>query len=395
MSQLAKNNFLFSILFTAFLTPVIFFTMGLPMILQMKGFDASLIGFFQLLGIPTVLKFLVSPPVDKIRFKNNHYKKWVFYVGIVYVISLIFTSSLSLENSNIYLIFVFLLISTIISAFIDIPLNALAIKVFTKEQRISAGSYKISAFFIAGLLGGGVFLLIYNSFEWKISFLLMAFFVLISLFALYFIEETNETIEKRNDVSFYTIISFFKQKNISIWIFILMFYFAFISAVWVFMKPYFISKGINANDVAVYVGIYGSILGFLGGILASFIAKRFSKKTILVLFSNFNIIAVFILIFIENFSISISFMLICVSFTAIAIALSSAIIFSMIMDYSRSSSKGVDYALQSSLFALTRIISAVIAGLIISNFGFGKMFIFEIICISLVTFYIYKRYKIF
>ncbi len=393
MNQLIKNNFLFSILFTAFLAPIIFFTMGLPMILQLKGFDAALIGFFQILGIPTVLKFLLSTPIDKIKFKKNHYKKWVFYIGIIYVLSLIFISFLSLEDSNIYLIFICLLISTIISTFIDIPLNALAIKVFTKEQRISAGSYKISAFFLAGLLGGGVFLLIYNNLDWKISFLIMACLVLFSLLALYFIEENNEIIEKKNNISFLTIFSFFKQKNISIWIFILMFYFAFISAVWVFMKPYFISKGINANDVTIYVGIYGSILGFLGGILASFIAKRFNKKTILVLFSLFNIITILILLFIENFSISIFSMLICVSFTAIAIALSSAIIFSMIMDYSRSSSKGIDYALQSSLFALTRIISAIIAGIIVSNFGFEKMFIFELSCIVVVTFVIYKKYN--
>ncbi len=230
-------------------------------------------------------------------------------------------------------------------------------------------------------------------FFWNISFLIMACLVLFSLLALYFIEENNEIIEKKNNISFYTIFSFFKQKNISIWIFILMFYFAFISAVWVFMKPYFISKGINANDVTIYVGIYGSILGFLGGILASFIAKRFNKKTILVLFSLFNIITILILLFIENFSISIFSMLICVSFTAIAIALSSAIIFSMIMDYSRSSSKGIDYALQSSLFALTRIISAIIAGIIVSNFGFEKMFIFELSCIVVVTFVIYKKYN--
>lgn len=78
MNQLTKKNILFSILFTAILTPMIFFVMGLPMILQIKGFDASLIGIFQLAGLPMIFKFLMSPPIDKIVFEKNTIKNGHF-----------------------------------------------------------------------------------------------------------------------------------------------------------------------------------------------------------------------------------------------------------------------------------------------------------------------------
>ena len=276
INPVIKKNIFFGVLFTSFLTPFIFFMMGLPMILQMKGFEASLIGLFQIVGIPTVLKFLLSPPIDKIVFEKNHYKKWVFFTGIIYVVLLVGISFLSLENS-IHVVFVAILITALISTFIDIPLNALAIKVFTKEQRISAGSYKISSYCLAGLMGGGVFLLFYNHLGWSYTFRLMATMVMFSLVALYFIEEKSEKVEE-NRVSFKTIISFFRQKDIGIWVFLLSFYFAFISAIFIFMKPYFISKGIKPDDVAIYVGIYGSIIGILGGIIASNISNKYSKK---------------------------------------------------------------------------------------------------------------------
>ncbi|PUE67767.1 MFS transporter [Arcobacter lacus] len=390
MNQLTKKNILFSILFTAILTPMIFFVMGLPMILQIKGFDASLIGIFQLAGLPMIFKFLMSPPIDKIVFEKKHYKKWTFYIGILYILLLIIISFLSLENS-IYSVFIAILITAFISTFMDIPLNALAIKTFTKEQSLSAGSYKISAYSMASLLGGGIFLLVFNHLGWNLTFILMALLVLFSLFALYFIEENDEIIYVEK-ISSKNIITFFKQKDIGIWIFILSFYFVSISALWVFMKPYLIHKGVKPDDVAIWVGIYGSFIAILGGALSNYIGKKFSKKNLLIIFMFFNIFSTSLLIFIEQYNLTFYYLIISVTFIALAIALSSAIIFSMIMDYSRKESRAIDYSVQSSIFSFTRIISAVIAGIIVSNFGFDKMFIFELFCLILVTFVIYKKY---
>ncbi|KLD99615.1 MFS transporter [Aliarcobacter butzleri] len=390
MNQLTKKNILFSILFTAILTPMIFFVMGLPMILQIKGFDASLIGIFQLAGLPMIFKFLMSPPIDKIVFEKKHYKKWTFYIGILYILLLTIISFLSLENS-IYPIFIAILITAFISTFMDIPLNALAIKTFTKEQSLSAGSYKISAYSMASLLGGGIFLLVFNHLGWNLTFILMALLVLFSLFALYFIEENDEIIYVEK-ISSKNIITFFKQKDIGIWIFILSFYFVSISALWVFMKPYLIHKGVKPDDVAIWVGIYGSFIAILGGALSNYIGKKFSKKSLLIIFMFFNIFSTSLLIFIEQYNLTFYYLIISVTFIALAIALSSAIIFSMIMDYSRKESRAIDYSVQSSIFSFTRIISAVIAGIIVSNFGFDKMFIFELFCLVLVTFVIYKKY---
>ncbi|BAK70029.1 MFS transporter [Aliarcobacter butzleri] len=390
MNQLTKKNILFSILFTAILTPMIFFVMGLPMILQIKGFDASLIGIFQLVGLPMIFKFLMSPPIDKIVFEKKHYKKWTFYIGILYILLLTIISFLSLENS-IYPVFIAILITAFISTFMDIPLNALAIKTFTKEQSLSAGSYKISAYSMASLLGGGIFLLVFNHLGWNLTFILMALLVLFSLVALYFIEENDEIIYVER-ISSKNIITFFKQKDIGIWIFILSFYFVSISALWVFMKPYLIHKGVKPDDVAIWVGIYGSFIAILGGTLSNYIGKKFSKKNLLIIFMFFNIFSTSLLIFIEQYNLTFYYLIISVTFIALAIALSSAIIFSMIMDYSRKESRAIDYSVQSSIFSFTRIISAVIAGIIVSNFGFDKMFIFELFCLVLVTFVIYKKY---
>ncbi len=392
MNQLAKKNIVFGVLVTSFYTPIVFFLMGLPMILQIKGFDATVIGLFQVLGFPMILKFLLSPPVDKIVFKTNHYKKWIIFTGIFYAICLLLVSFVSLED-NIYIVFGVILFTTLIATFIDIPLNALAIKVFHENERISAGSYKMSAYFASGLLGGGILLLVYNHLGWQNTFIIISLIVLFSLLVLYFINESNEKIEEEK-VSLKTLITFFKQKNMGIWIFILMFYFAFISAIFVFLKPYLISKEISPDEVAFYVGVYGSIVGFIAGVVSSFIGKVFSKKTILILFGIFNILSAILLVSIEYFNmLDFIFLITIVTLISIAIAFSSAIIFSLIMDYSRSSSKAIDYSIQSSLFSLMRIFSAIITGFFVSNFGYISMFVFEALGMIFVVFIIYKFYK--
>lgn len=391
MRQVTKNNILFSALFTSVLAPMIFFVMGLPMILQLKGFDASIIGFFQLANLPVVFKFLISPLVDKIKFKKNHYKKWILYTGILYIFLLIFIAFLSFEN-DLYTLFIAILLSSFVSTFIDIPINALAIKVFKKEERVSAGSYKAVAYSFAALLGGGVFLLFYNYLGWKITLFLMAFFLFISLLALYFIDENSEIVET-NSISFKNILTFFRQEDIGIWIFILSFYFVSISAIWVFMKPYLISKGVNADDVAIYVGIYGSFVAILGGFLANFIGQKFEKKSLLLIFMAFNILSVAILILIELNSFSFYYLLFSITMFALAISLSSATIYSIIMDYCSINTRAIDYSIQSSIFALTRIASAFIAAMVVSNFGFLYMFIFELFIMIIVFFVIYKKYR--
>ena len=91
--------------------------------------------------------------------------------------------------------------------------------------------------------------------------------------------------------------------------------------------------------------------------------------------------------------LNVIFLVSIVTITSTAIAFSSAIVFALIMDYSRTSSKAIDYSIQSSLFSLTRIISAIVAGMIVSNFGYGEMFLIEGIVMGLVLLIVYKLYN--
>lgn len=388
---LFKTNILFGILYLSFAVPVVFFMGGIPVVLQLEGVDASYIGLFQLVGLPVAIKFLLSPVIDRFIFEKNHYKKWILFVGLIYAATLYGIGRFSLSD-NFYMIFIVILFATLLSTFIDIPLNALSIKVFSKDDRIVASGYKTSAYFLSGIFGSGVALLLYNRFGWRSTFSIVSAGVFLSLVSLFFIEENDELV-KEQKISFHTIFSFFRQPDIGIWLFILAFYFAFILSVWVFMKPYLIMKGLSADDVAIYIGFYGSSVGFVGGMVASRIGKYLTKRETLIYFGLFNLVSILILIFMEQYKFNIYFVIAIITFISFAIALTSTIIFSLIMAYSREDSKGIDYAVQSSLSSIVRIASTVAAGFLISNFGYGTMFCIEMIATGFVVYVVYRFYS--
>lgn len=386
--NLLFKNLFFGSLYTSFSVAPIFFMLGMPMILQIQGYDASIIGLFQIVGLPMVLKLFFSPPVDKFRFEKNHYKKWIFPVGVLYFLLLLYSSFLSIEENIIYL-FMVVFITSLVATFIDIPLNALSIKVFSKDKRIIAGGFKISSYFISLILGGGVLLISYNKLGWQTTLQIIAFMVLTSLVSLLFIKEENSrNLDKI--ATFKDIISYIKGVNKS-WLMVLLVYFMFISAVWIFLKPFLIKKGVNANDVAFYVGIYGGIVGIISGLMMKFFQK-FDKKSLLVGFGVLNFFAILSLILMQK-SINKVTILSVITFISMSFSFSSSLIFSMMMDYARASTKAIDYAIESSIFSLTRIFSAIIAGFIVSNFGFSKMFVFELFGMGLVVFLVHIFYK--
>nr|WP_319491037.1 MFS transporter [uncultured Desulfobacter sp.] len=392
--NLLKTNIMFGILYLSFATPYVFFVGGIPAVMQLEGFDTSLIGLFQLIGLPVVIKFLLSPVVDRIRFQKHHYKKWIGLCGIAYAATLYSLSSLSLSR-DFYTVFIVIFFATLLYIFIDIPLNALAIKVFSSEDRIAASGCKTSAYFLSGMAGSGMLLVVYNHLGWHCTFTLVSGWVLISLSFLFFIEEADEPMDEPVEdtpASLHTILTFFRRPGMGIWLFILTFYFTFILSVWMFIKPYLIVKGLSTDEVAFYVGIYGSGVGFCAGILASHFGKSLSKRDSLLFFGFLMMISILILILMEAWAFNILGVLAAVTFISVSIAFSTTMVFSLIMEYSRQNTRGVDYAVQSSLTSIVRILTTIGAGFLISNFGYEALFYTGFLGTGAVVYVVYKRY---
>ena len=370
--RLTKQNLLFFVIFTAANTPVMFFMLGFGAIMQMNGFSADNIGVFQTALLAIILSLLVAPFIDKFGLKTNHYKNWTIALGVLCSLSIFLLAFVSLNDKKILFLVSFFIL--LISGLLDTAVNALAIKIYDRKESKTVGAYKMAAVFCSMLLGSGVSLLIYSRLGWSFCVYFLAALVLLSLSALFFIDENTETVSPER-LNLKEILSFFKQENIGIWLFILCFYVGIIAAAWAFLKPFLIFKGINADKVAFYVGIYGSVIGALASFAAIKINNIFSKRTILIIFGSLNSAAILMLYFMVGADINDFLLIASVSLCVISMSFSTSVIFALMMEFSRKNLRGSDYALQSALRLIFRTVSVVICGILITNFGYGFAFL--------------------
>jgi len=389
--KLLIKNILISYLYLSFSTPIIFLLIGLPMILHLQNLSPAAIGLFQLVSIPYIIAFLFSPIIEGIAFKKSHYKKWILIFTIIYIVLLFMISNFSLKE-NYYLLFCLILLTVFTSTLLDIPLNALATKIFTKEEQSSAGGFKSTAYFSSAIIGNGVMLLIYNIVGWKYTIFSIILLMLPSLFILYFIEERNNIVHKKT-IQYNQIIKFFQQKNILIWLIILVTYFMFLSPLWVFLKPYLLSKGFEANTVAALAGLLGSFIAVAGSLGFSFFAKNLDKKLLLFRFTFFSFFTICLFLVLEFFDLPFFYILICIFAIALSKALSTSILFAMIMNNCREEYKAIDYSVQLSLSATGRVLFGMIAGILIEMFTYKGLFIVCFVGMLIVVFLVYRYLK--
>ena len=386
--RLTKQNLLFFVIFTAANTPVMFFMLGFGAIMQMNGFSADNIGVFQTALLAIILSLLVAPFIDKFGLKTNHYKNWTIVLGVLCSLSIFLLAFVSLNDKKILFLVSFCIL--LISGLLDTAVNALAIKIYDRKESKTVGAYKMAAVFCSMLLGSGVSLLIYSRLGWSFCVYFLAALVLLSLSALFFIDENTETVSSER-LNLKEILSFFKQENIGIWLFILCFYVGIIAAAWAFLKPFLIFKGINADKVAFYVGIYGSVIGALASFAAIKINNIFSKRTILIIFGSLNSAAILMLYFMVGADINDFLLIASVSLCVISMSFSTSVIFALMMEFSRKNLRGSDYALQSALRLIFRTVSVVICGILITNFGYGFAFLALSILMILAVWAVWAR----
>lgn len=196
VSDFRRQNQIIAFMHTANTIPWLYFMLGMPLVLIMEGYEASTVGMFQLAGMPAVFKLFWALPVDRFRFQTNHYKKWAAIFIVIYMLVLLSIATLSLQ-ADFYLVFGLVMLAALLSTFIDIPLSALSIKIFDSDKRLRVGGCKSAALFIAFITGGGIMLFFYNHFGWASPLLIMAAILLISLFALLAVKESDDPLDKQ------------------------------------------------------------------------------------------------------------------------------------------------------------------------------------------------------
>jgi MFS family permease len=271
-------------LYVAQFLPLAFFGQTIPIFLRQQGISLKLIGLTSLVGLPWTLKVLWSPLIDRYGWTRwGHYKFWIVLMQSLTGIAIVICAFLDPET-NFTLLLGGMFIAIVFAATQDIATDALAIELLKPSERGFGNSVQVAGGYLGGILGGGVILILLDSWGWTRSLLAIALGVLLLIFPVLFHRENITRRETEYKLSFSALAGFFQQPGMKRWILVLVFYMMGVTIANTMSRPLLVDLGMSMADIGVMNSIVAFGGGFVGSILGGFLLKPLGRKRGLIVF---------------------------------------------------------------------------------------------------------------
>lgn len=354
----------------ALTAPAIYLWVGLPLVMRQHGWSGTEIGLFQLAGLPAVFKLFLALPVQRWRPGRRPHLRWAWLTGGGYLLSLLGLAALG-ADSHKGLLFALTFLAALSATWADIPVNALAIQLFSPEERPLAGGVRSAVTFAGAIAGGGIMLLVQQALGWAVPFFILGACLLSALALLAVVRETEPVPDPQALPPLGAWRGFFRQAGAGTWTVALLGYFPFVATAWVYLKPLLLDRGFPANEVALIAGVGGGALGALASLAAGCL-PRHRVPGILPLSAGANVVALALLALAAAYATG-PWLVAAAALLAVAMGVASSLAFALMMEFARPGQRAADYGLQASLFALGRIAVAPLAGLLLDRLGYPGM----------------------
>lgn len=341
--------------------------------------DIMTIGALSLLGIPYSLKFLWAPLMD--HFSVPILGKrigWILLGQLGVIFSLILLANMNPAYHAAQMGVVALTIA-FFSASQDISITAYQTDILHENERGLGAAYYVFAYRIAGLISGGLALVCADYFGWKITYELMALFMLLCVLTTYFSPRAIEYAQTTSNV-FQTMLAaikdlFTRDKIVLILLFIVLYKMGDALALQLITNFLLRGLGFTLTEVGVAyktVSVIGTILGvFLGGLIltrwniyrALFLfglTQAFSNLMFAILAMKGKVFSLMVLsVFIENF----------------CTGMSTAALLAFMMSLCNHRYTASQFAVLSAVASVGRVFLGPLASFLVENIGWTEFFI--------------------
>lgn len=256
--------------------PLYFILQLIPTWLRINHVDLKTIGFIALTQLPYTLKFLWAPLLDKLSpFALGYRKGWLLItqIGLLLVLP---TFALFDPNSHMNIIMLLSLSTAFLSATQDIAIDAYRREILTDEQLGFGNSIHTNAYRIAGLIPGGLSLIVAKYLPWSEVYLFTAAFMIPMIIITFFIQEPFHQFSKQQQKSLFkhAIQEFFSRTTLRQALIIILFIILYKlgdSLATALASPFYVDMNFDSLQIGTITknaALWPSIFGaFIGGIL--------------------------------------------------------------------------------------------------------------------------------
>lgn len=367
---------LFGWLNLALTAPGVYLWLGLPLVLRQHGWSGTAIGLFQLASLPTVFKFLLAMPLDRRGAGRGGYRRWTVALLLAYAAVLLAMGWRDLLNDGA-LLFALAAAAALAGTWADVPVNALAIRVLPAASRAWAGGIRSMALCLGAIAGGGLMLLAQARWGWQAPFLIMAAALASGAALTLLLRESADTVEaeRADDGAIATrqAIAYLRLPASRRWLPLLALLFPFIGAGWFYLKPLLLDHGLAPERVAWLVGVVGGAVGAVGSIAGARLLKHLGPGLAVPLHAGLGAAALAALALAVGLDAAPTVLVACAMAVAASMGATAALVFGLMMSHARPGLQALDYGIQSSVFALTRIAAPLAAGVLLDIAGAAAM----------------------
>ncbi|MDG2939791.1 MFS transporter [Bisgaard Taxon 10/6] len=260
---------------------IAFYMVAIMTILKEQGFSLSQLSWVYILGILEMLKFIISPLLERFRLNRiGHFKGW-FLLSLA-LMSGCFIGLLFIQPQQH---FSALLIICSALNFISLLFGCAALgftcAVLPYEQRGFGGAIQVIAGRIGKMLGGGLVLVIYQHYGWQSAVGFMAVFTLLLIIqTLIYTEKTAAETSSNYRLCFLfnRLITFWQQPNTGVSWFVLLLLFCIPSSMVVnLFVPSLNDLGWSAQNIGLLLTVAEPVAVMLFTPLSGVLLKKYSR----------------------------------------------------------------------------------------------------------------------
>ncbi|MEM7715710.1 MAG: MFS transporter, partial [Cyanobacteria bacterium P01_A01_bin.68] len=376
--------------------PTTFFIQTVPIFMRQQNMSLDAIGFLSFLILPSALKFLWSPFIDRYYLpKLGHYRGWIIFFQLLLAIATFACAFIDIEN-NFNTLVILMFCAFLFSSSQDIATDALAVNLLEPNERGIGNAIQSGGNIFGAIIGGGGVLILLDRVGWKYSLIIMSFTMLLTLIpVLLYPEAVKNKPKKSNLFKSYLqpFITFLSRPKALPWLLVLVLYMVGEMMSGTMLRPLFVDRGLSLSEIGVMLGIVSYSARIVSALIAGVLITKLGRINSLILFGLAASIATLLYIIPAN-GVSNLPILYAVTITANAFqGMAYTALLSAMMDKCDRNTAATDYTFQVSVVYIGGVAASMLSGKIASSTGYAGMFIISTAVSLLSVLVIFKFFR--
>lgn len=353
--------------------PLYFLAQLFPAWLRSEHVDLKTIGFFGLVFLPFSFKYLWAPFLD--RYVPPFLGRRRGWMMVSQIALFLFMLSLAILNpqTDVQIILYAGLAIGFFSATQDIVLDAYRRELLPDNELGLGNSFYANAYRVAGFIPGGLGLILADYMPWSLVFVVIALFMLVGIIHTIVIDEVDTKVappKSLREAVVEPFKEFFLRDGFRSGLLVLLFIFFYKfgdTVATALITPFYLDVGFSKTvigTVAKVVGLWAMLLGgFVGGLLM----YQIGINKALWLFGVVQVASIFGFALLNEVGPNVWVLGGVVGFEYLGVGLGSAALMAFIAKSTNKKFTGTQLALLSSLFAVPKSFSGILAGVLVEG----------------------------